>query len=102
MIADAKALEKAGVFAIVLECVPDEVARQLTKMLSIPTIGIGAGIACDGQVLVVDDLIGWTEGPLPRFVKRYAKIRDIVTDAVKRYARDVRSKRFPDKEHSYR
>ncbi len=101
LVADALALEKAGAFAIVLECVPDSLGRALSKRLSIPTIGIGAGAGCDGQVLVVDDLIGWTEGPLPRFVKRYATVRDTVSDAVKRYARDVRGRRFPDKDHSY-
>ncbi len=101
LITDARALEKAGVFAIVLECVPNDVARKLTRLLSIPTIGIGAGVGCDGQILVVDDLIGWTEGPLPRFVKRYAKVRETVTEAVRHYARDVLGRKFPDKEHSY-
>src|SRR5262249_18760250 len=72
LVADAQALERAGAFAIVVECIPEEAARSLTRKLSIPTIGIGAGPACDGQVLVIDDLLGWTPTPHPRFVKTYA------------------------------
>jgi 3-methyl-2-oxobutanoate hydroxymethyltransferase len=101
LVSDAKALDKAGVFAIVLECLPPDVARAITRAVSIPTIGIGAGVGCDGQVLVIDDLLGWTDDPLPRFVKRYAHLRETVRQAVEQYGRDVRSGKFPDAGHSY-
>jgi 3-methyl-2-oxobutanoate hydroxymethyltransferase len=101
LIGDAKALERAGVFAIVIECVPQEAGRQISKALSIPTIGIGAGPHCDGQVLVIDDLLGLTPDPLPRFVKRYAQLRQTVQQAAAQYGRDVRAGKFPDTEHSY-
>lgn len=99
--ADAKVLEQAGVFALVLECVPVVVGKQISQALSIPTIGIGAGSGCDGQVLVIDDLLGLTPDPLPRFVKRYANLRQIILTAASRYGRDVRSGKFPDSKHSY-
>ncbi len=102
LIRDALALERAGVFAIVLECVPDEVSKQMSRRLRIPTIGIGAGKNCDGQILVIDDLLGMTEPPLPRFVKQYAHVRDIVGDAARRYAREVRQGKYPDEQHSYK
>jgi len=102
LLADARALEKAGVFSIVLEGVPLEVARRLSRALSVPTIGIGAGVFCDGQVLVVDDLLGLTPEPRPRFVKAYARLRDTIEQAARAYGRDVRAGKFPDDKHSYR
>ena len=101
LVADAKALEKAGAFAIVLECVPSALAQLITRRLSIPTIGIGAGPHCDGQVLVIDDVLGLTSDPLPRFVKRYAELKSQTGRAVRAYLEDVRTRRFPDDAHSY-
>lgn len=101
LLKDARALERLGVFALVLECVPSELARQVTRSLSIPTIGIGAGPHCNGQVLVIDDLLGITAPPLPRFVKSYAKVRDTIRSAARAYGKDVRLGKFPDDAHSY-
>lgn len=101
LLADAKALEQAGAFAIVLECIPKEVARQITKAVKIPTIGIGAGVDCDGQILVIDDLLGLSAPPHPRFVKAYASMRAGMARAAHEFARDVRARRFPDSQHSY-
>ncbi|KPJ70044.1 3-methyl-2-oxobutanoate hydroxymethyltransferase [candidate division WOR-1 bacterium DG_54_3] len=98
---DSLSLEKAGVFAIVLECVPMELAREITQMLKIPTIGIGAGAYCDGQILVFHDLVGYADGYLPKFVKRYADLHDVLGKALKGYAEDVRRGEFPDDSHSY-
>jgi 3-methyl-2-oxobutanoate hydroxymethyltransferase len=98
---DSLSLEKAGVFAVVLECVPMELAREITQMLKIPTIGIGAGAYCDGQILVFHDLVGYADGYLPKFVKRYADLHDVLSKALKRYAEDVRRGEFPDDSHSY-
>jgi 3-methyl-2-oxobutanoate hydroxymethyltransferase len=98
---DALALEEAGCFAVVLEAVPAAVAGRVTESLSVPTIGIGAGAACDGQVLVWHDLLGMYDGPTPRFVKRYAAIADEIADALGRYASDVRSGAFPEERHTY-
>jgi 3-methyl-2-oxobutanoate hydroxymethyltransferase len=101
LVADARALESAGCFALVLEAVPSPVAAEIMQRLAIPTIGIGAGPHCDGQVLVYHDLLGLTEGHLPRFVKRYANLSREIRDALEAYAADVRSGSFPDEEHSY-
>jgi 3-methyl-2-oxobutanoate hydroxymethyltransferase len=101
LVADARALEAAGCFSVVLEAVPDPVAREITRTLSVPTIGIGAGPGCDGQVLVYHDLLGLTEGHLPRFVKRYANLSREIRDALEAYAADVRAGTFPDEEHTY-
>lgn len=98
---EALSLEKAGVFAIVLECVPMELARKITQMLKIPTIGIGAGPYCDGQILVFHDLVGYADGYLPKFVKRYADLHDVLSRALKAYAEDIRQGVFPDDIHSY-
>jgi 3-methyl-2-oxobutanoate hydroxymethyltransferase len=95
LIADARALELAGVFAIVLESIPAEVARETTAALSIPTIGIGAGPHCDGQVLVSYDAFGLFDGPVPPFVKQYANLGEQVVAAAKAYAEEVRDGRFP-------
>jgi 3-methyl-2-oxobutanoate hydroxymethyltransferase len=98
---EAESLEKAGVFAVVLECVPQELARVITERLTIPTIGIGAGAGCDGQILVFHDLAGYSNGYLPKFVKRYAELHEVLTGAVKAYIQDVKEEAFPQKEHSY-
>ena len=101
LLADAQALEAAGCFALVLEAVPAAVASHITETLTIPTIGIGAGAGCDGQVLVYHDLLGLEERTSPRFVKRYANLGPEIRDALRRYADDVRSGAFPQPEHTY-
>jgi 3-methyl-2-oxobutanoate hydroxymethyltransferase len=97
----AKELEEAGAFALVLECVPSALATQITASASIPTIGIGAGPGCDAQVLVINDLIGLTGGPSPKFVKRYADVRSLIADAAARFTAEVESGGYPDEGHSY-
>src|SRR5437016_425869 len=101
LVEDALALEQAGCFAVVLEAVPSPVAAEITRRLSVPTIGIGAGPDCDGQVLVYHDLLGLSEGHLPRFVKRYANLSREIRDALEAYAHDVRAGAFPGPEHTY-
>ncbi|HEX6728955.1 MAG TPA: 3-methyl-2-oxobutanoate hydroxymethyltransferase [Pyrinomonadaceae bacterium] len=98
---DAKALEDAGAFAIVLEVVPREIAQLITESISIPTIGIGAGVHCDIQVLVLHDMLGLSFGKLARFVRPYANLHDVITDAVSRYADDVRNGTYPSQAESY-
>ncbi len=98
---DAKALEHAGVFAIVLEKMPAGLSARVTKSVSVPTIGIGAGLNCDGQILVVSDLLGLYEDFHPRFVRRYARLADDIRSAVGNFVNDVRGKKFPSKEESY-
>jgi 3-methyl-2-oxobutanoate hydroxymethyltransferase len=99
--ADARALQAAGCFALVLEAVPAPVAARITAALDIPTIGIGAGVDCDGQVLVWHDLLGLYEGRAPRFVKQYADLAPTITAALERYASEVRSASFPQEQHTY-
>jgi 3-methyl-2-oxobutanoate hydroxymethyltransferase len=101
LVEDAVALEEAGCFSVVLEAVPAPVAAEVTRALSVPTIGIGAGPDCDGQVLVYHDLLGLTEGHLPRFVKRYANLSREIRDALESYAEDVRAGTFPEQQHTY-
>lgn len=101
IVADAENLEKAGVFAVVLECVPMELAKIITEKLSVPTIGIGGGPFCDGQILVFHDLTGYSNGYLPKFVKRYTRLHDILGTAVQSYIQDVKDSAFPQDEHSY-
>jgi 3-methyl-2-oxobutanoate hydroxymethyltransferase len=101
LIDDAFALEDAGAFSIVLELVPREIAQLITEKVSIPTIGIGAGADCDIQVLVIHDLIGLSFGKLPRFVRQYADLRQSTTDAISRWADDVRNGTYPANEESY-
>jgi 3-methyl-2-oxobutanoate hydroxymethyltransferase len=101
LLADARALEAAGCFSLVLEAVPAPVARRVTERLAIPTIGIGAGADCDGQVLVWHDLLGLYEGRAARFVKRYAEVGDVIRSALESYASDVRERRFPEERHTY-
>jgi 3-methyl-2-oxobutanoate hydroxymethyltransferase len=101
LLKDARALEAAGCFAIVLEAVPAQVAIRITESLSVPTIGIGSGRGCDGQVLVFHDLLGLYDGKAPRFVKRYADLAAETKEALERYAAEVRSGAFPADEHTY-
>ena len=101
LIVDAQALEDAGCMSIVLEAIPAPVAARITSEVAVPTIGIGAGPDCDGQVLVYHDLLGLTEGHLPRFVKRYASLSREIRDALEAYASDVRAGTFPGDEHMY-
>ena len=101
IVADTRALEAAGAFSVVLECVPADVGRLATAAVDIPTIGIGAGDTTDGQVLVVGDMLGLTEGPLPRFVKAYADGRSMIRDAVKAFQAEVASGEYPGPEHQY-
>ena len=101
LVADARALEAAGCFSVVLEAVPAPVADEITRRLTVPTIGIGAGAGTDGQVLVWHDLLGLYEGTSPRFVKRYADLATAIRDAVSAYAADVRERRFPEDVHTY-
>jgi 3-methyl-2-oxobutanoate hydroxymethyltransferase len=101
LLADSRALEAAGCFSLVLEAVPAPVAARITQSLSIPTIGIGAGVDCDGQVLVWHDLLGLYEGRTARFVKRYAEIGQAIREALEAYVGDVRERRFPEARHTY-
>ena len=101
LLEDARAQEAAGCFAIVLEAVPPAVARTATRALSVPTIGIGAGPDTDGQVLVWHDMLGYYEGRAPRFVKRYADLGAVITEALERFADDVRNGAFPEQRHTY-
>lgn len=102
LIEDAKALEKAGAFAIVLECVPAKLAELVTKEISIPTIGIGAGAGCDGQILVYQDLLGMFSDFTPKFVKRYANIGELMKEAFASYKKEVAEGSFPQPEHQYK
>jgi len=101
LVEDARALEAAGVFSIVLEGLPGPVARIVTSSVSVPTIGIGAGSACDGQILVIHDVLGLTESEPPRFVRRYADLGAAITEAASRFAADVRSGAFPSERETY-
>ena len=101
ILADAKALEQAGAFSLVLEGVPGELASRVTDALRIPTIGIGAGAGTDGQVLVFHDLLGLTTGKAPKFVKRYANLAEDIANAAQRFAKEVSSGEFPGPEHAY-
>ncbi|MET3618104.1 3-methyl-2-oxobutanoate hydroxymethyltransferase [Peptoniphilus olsenii] len=102
LLADAKAVEGAGAFAVVLECVPKELADKITEMLEIPTIGIGAGNGCDGQVLVYQDMLGMYDDFKPKFIKHFAQIGDEVVEAFKNYDKEVKEKTFPTEEHSFK
>ncbi len=102
LLADARAAQGAGAFALVLECIPTPVAAAITADVTIPTIGIGAGPECDGQVLVSHDLLGLTSGYLPRFVKKYADLKTVIGEAVTQFRDDVREGSFPEKKNSYK
>lgn len=99
---DAKAVEEAGAFCVVIEAVPEPLAAAITVAATIPTIGIGASNACDGQILVTEDLLGITLGKPPKFVKQYATIGQNISDAIENYANDVRDRKFPEQEHTYK
>lgn len=101
LIEDAIAIQEAGAFSLVLEKVPASLATEISKKLTIPTIGIGAGNGCDGQVLVINDLLGMDQGFHPKFVKKYADLYTISKNALESYDREVKERSFPDKEHSY-
>ena len=102
LLGDALAVAQAGAFALILECIPGDVAARITPKLAIPTIGIGAGPSCDGQVLVTPDLLGLFEGFRPKFVRRYAELGDLVRKAVAQYIADVTSGGFPNEQESFR
>ncbi len=102
LIEDAKAVEAAGAFAVVLECVPAKLAKLVTESISIPTIGIGAGADCDGQVLVNQDMLGMFSDYVPKFVRQFAHVGEIMKDAVKQYIEDINSGVFPAEEHTYK
>ncbi len=101
LLADARMLERAGAFAVVLESVPAELGRRVSDALRIPTVGIGAGPHCDAQIMVWQDMAGLTAGRVPRFVKRYADTRGTLLDAARRYVMEVASRDYPDQAHSY-
>jgi 3-methyl-2-oxobutanoate hydroxymethyltransferase len=102
LIGQAVELEKCGCFAVVLECVPDKIAEVITKKLKIPTIGIGAGIHCDGQVLVTHDLLGLFQRYKPKFVKQYINLSDLIQKAIQDYKKEIVQEEFPDREHSFK
>jgi 3-methyl-2-oxobutanoate hydroxymethyltransferase len=102
LVEDAKAVVDAGAFAVVVECVPAELAAQVTAAVPVPTIGIGAGVGCDGQVLVAHDMLGLFDDVRPKFVKRYAELGDAVRKAAETYCRDVRDGAFPTKDHEFK
>lgn len=101
LLADATALDKSGVFALVLECVPADLGAEITRSIRVPTIGIGAGAGCDGQILVTHDLLGLYAGHVPKFVKRYAALGDEMKKAFLAYKEEVESGTFPSDEHTY-
>ena len=101
LMTDAKAAEQSGAFCVLMECVPPDFAKQVTELLSIPTIGIGAGPHCDGQVLVTNDMLGWNSGYVPKFVRRYIDLRSAAAQAVQQYCADVQKGTFPSSEESF-
>jgi 3-methyl-2-oxobutanoate hydroxymethyltransferase len=102
IIADARAVADAGAYAIVLEAIPPDVAAQVTAAVGVPTIGIGAGAGCDGQVLVCTDLLGMSRGHAPKFAKHFAEIGDAIVEATSRYVAEVRTGTFPSAEHAFK
>ena len=101
LIDQAEKLEKKGCFAIVLECIPDKIAELITKKLTIPTIGIGSGINCDGQVLVINDMLGLFERYTPKFIKKYADLAPLIFEAVQNFKNEVIQEKFPTPQHSF-
>lgn len=101
LLEDAKLLEKAGAFAIVLECVPEKLAKMITESIGIPTIGIGAGKYCDGQVLVIQDMLGMFSNFTPKFVKKYSEVGNHIQEAVKTYIEEIQKEVFPGEEHTF-
>lgn len=102
LLSDARMVEEAGAFSVVLEGIPADIAAEITRTLSIPTIGIGAGPECDGQILVLHDLLGMTDRRIPKFVKQYTVIREQAAEGIKAYISDVQNKTFPSNDHSYK
>jgi 3-methyl-2-oxobutanoate hydroxymethyltransferase len=102
IIADARAVAEAGAYAIVLEAIPPDVARQITAAVGVPTLGIGAGVGCDGQVLVCTDLLGMSRGHAPKFAKHFAEVGDAIVEATSRYVAEVRAGVFPSAEHAFK
>jgi len=102
LLRDAVAVEKAGAFAVVLEGIPQDLAGEITEQLTIPTIGIGAGVECDGQVLVIHDMLGLFDDFTPKFVKRYADVKQIILGAVKEFVGEVKERKFPAEEYSFK
>jgi 3-methyl-2-oxobutanoate hydroxymethyltransferase len=101
LLADARAVQEAGAFALVLEGIPADLGRRITESVTIPTIGIGAGVHCDGQVLVIHDILGLCEKYSPKFVKKYADVSGIIRGGIEDYIREVKEGEFPDEEHSF-
>jgi 3-methyl-2-oxobutanoate hydroxymethyltransferase len=102
VIKDALAIEKAGAFALLVEAIPPEVGKIISEMLSIPVLGIGAGMYTDGQVLIIGDMLGYFEAFTPKFVKKYANLAEVITKAFSEYIEDVRTSKFPEEKHCYR
>jgi 3-methyl-2-oxobutanoate hydroxymethyltransferase len=98
---DAQELDRLGVFSIVLECIPESLAKTITESVNVPTIGIGAGKHCDGQVLVINDMLGFDENFKPKYVKTYANLNKTIKDAVKKFTEEVSTGKYPDEEHTY-
>jgi 3-methyl-2-oxobutanoate hydroxymethyltransferase len=101
IVEDAQALASAGCFAVVLECVPETLAAEITGKIPVPTLGIGAGLQCDGQVLVFHDVVGLTHDLRPKFVRRYADLSTVIGDAARAFAKDVKAGDFPSREESF-
>ncbi len=101
LIDDAKALEEAGAFSLILECIPAQISKMITEAVSIPTLGIGAGIHCDGQVMVFHDMVGLFEKFTPKFVKKYANLTEVILNALTEFKEDVKSQKFPEEKHSF-
>ena len=101
LLAEAKGMEEAGAFGLLIECIPDKLAQVITESITIPTIGIGAGVHCDGQVLVINDLLGMFDKFTPKFVKKYANLSPIIKESVQQYNNEVKAGTYPDAEHSF-
>ncbi|MPN30370.1 3-methyl-2-oxobutanoate hydroxymethyltransferase [bioreactor metagenome] len=101
LIEDAKALEEAGAFSLVLECIPAQISKMITEAVSIPTLGIGAGIYCDGQIMVFHDMVGLFDKFTPKFVKKYVNLTDIILKALEEFKEDVKAQKFPEEKHSF-
>ena len=95
------ACEKAGAFSVLIEGTKEAASREIATSVNVPTIGIGASPACDGQILVVDDMLGMITGHTPKFVKKYAQLSDVISETVSKYATDVRARKFPDENYVY-
>ena len=101
LLKEAKEIEEVGAFTLVLESIPEQLGKEITESVGIPTIGIGAGRFCDGQVLVINDLLGMDPAFHPKFVKRYANLFETISQSVSAFKQDVKNKTYPDKEHVY-